>query len=123
MSIWDKIKNAMQQKKIDKVMSAGITNTIGPVKSSNAPTKMPIGNISVQNAQSWLPELHPNGIENSSYIQDIDYANGKMDVTFRDGTTVELDNVDAKKARDFSQAPSKGRFYNQNFRDLPYKII
>ena len=113
----------MLENKVKKAMSAGVTNTVGPVTPVNAPAQQPTGNVSVQNAQSWAPDLHPNGRENSSYINNIDYNNGTLDVEFRDGTKVELNNINPNEARDFSQADSKGRFYNQHFRDKPYKII
>lgn len=73
--------------------------------------------------KSWLPELHPNGMENSSYIEDIEFTNGKLDVKFRNGFKAEYDNIDPQKAREFATAPSKGRFFNQNIRGIPYKAV
>ena len=121
MSIWQKIKDAMIKKQASKPT---ITSIPLPTQTKNINNPSQTGNIiSVQNAQSWAPDLHPNGRENSSYINNIDYNNGTMDVEFRDGTKVELNNINSDDAKDFSQADSKGRFYNQHFRDKPYKII
>ena len=117
-SIWDKINKIFQRKPITSVPLPASQAQIG--RSNPQPT----GNkVYVANAQSWAPDLHPNGRENSSYINNIDYNNGVMDVEFRDGTEVELNNIDSKDAKDFAKADSKGRFYNQHFRDKPYKII
>lgn len=120
-SIWQKIKDAMINKQASKPT---ITSVPLPAQTKNVNNPSQTGNVvSVQNAQSWAPDLHPNGRENSSYINNIDYNNGTLDVEFRDGTKIELNNIDPDDAKEFAQADSKGRFYNQNFRDKPYKVI
>ena len=123
--IWDIIKQKMLENKIKKAMSAGVTNTVGPVTSVNAPAQQPTGNVSVQNAQSWNRETHPEGRGDSYLVDNIDYdaSTGKLDVQYRDGFTAEYDNISPNEARDFSQADSKGRWARAHLWDLPYKKI
>lgn len=79
--------------------------------------------VYIYDAQSWLPELHPNGRESSSYIEDVEFTNGTLVVKFRNGFKAQYDNVDPQIARDFVSAPSKGRYFHEHIRKLPYKQI
>ena len=81
--------------------------------------------ISNQNPQSWAPDLHPNGREHSSYINSIDYDGNtkKMQVSFTNGFSAEYDGIDEDDAKAFNQADSKGRFFNNHFKNLPYREI
>ena len=64
------------------------------------------------NAKSWAPDIHPNGMEDSTLVKSIDYngVDETLTVTFRDGFTAHYDNIDPKLAEDFSKADSKGRW-------------
>lgn len=79
--------------------------------------------VSVQNAQSWNPETHPDGRGDSLYIENIDYENGVMDVKFRNGFEAEYKDISPEEAKNFAQSDSKGRFFNAHFRDHPYTEV
>jgi len=58
----------------------------------------------------------------SSVIREIQHNadNNELRVTFRNGDTYAYPNVDRKVAEEFAQAPSKGRFFNQNLGAIYY---
>lgn len=81
--------------------------------------------ISNQSPQSWAPDLHPNGMEHSSYIDSIDYDGNskKMQVSFTNGFSAEYNNISENDAKSFNSASSKGRFFNNHFKNMPYEEI
>lgn len=76
--------------------------------------------VAVSNAQSWDSQTHPEGIGDSQLVQDIDYKDGVLDVTYRDGYTARYSDVPPEEAKAFSQAPSKGRWALKNLWNKPY---
>lgn len=86
------------------------------------PKEPDIGQMSVYNAQSWAPDLHPNGAENSSLVKSIDYSDGNLDVEYRDGFKARYDAT-PQEAQNFSRADSKGRWARKNLWDRPYTSI
>ena len=118
MSIWGKINKFFQRKPITSVPLPVSQAQIG--RSNPQPT----GNkVYVANVQSWNAETHPEGRGDSYLVQDIDYNNGKLDVTYRDGFTAEYDNISPQDAKDFAQTDSKGRWALKHLWDLPYKKV
>lgn len=91
-------------------------------KLSYKPSSLTISN---QSPQSWAPDLHPNGMEHSSYIDSIDYDGDskKMQVSFTNGFSAEYDNISEDDAKSFNSADSKGRFFNNHFKNMPYKEV
>ncbi len=83
------------------------------------------GDVSVQNAQSWNSETHPEGRGDSYLVDNIDYdgTTKKMVVKYRDGFTAEYDDIKSKDARDFAQSDSKGRWALKHLWKLPYKEV
>lgn len=77
-------------------------------------------NVAIYNAKSWAPDLHPNGIEPSSYIENVSYDNGNMHVDFRNGFSADYQDIDPNEARGFATTDSKGRYFNKHFRKEPY---
>ena len=121
MSIWQKIKDAMINKQASKPT---ITNVPLPVQTKNINNPSQTGDkVYVANAQSWNQETHPEGRGDSYLVQDIDYNNGKLDVTYRDGFTAEYDNISPQDAKEFAQADSKGRWALKHLWDSPYKKV
>ena len=116
MGLWNRVKQAMNK--------GTITSVPLPTNNSNTQNAPQVGNkIYVSNAQSWAPDLHPNGRENSQLVQDIDYRDGKLDVTYRDGFTAEYDNISPDLVKEFVQSDSKGRWAQKHLWDLPYKKV
>lgn len=116
-NIWNRIKKAMSKD----------PNSV-PLPTSNAQlgrsNPQPTGNvISVQNAQSWNKETHPQGRGDPYLVQDIDYKDGKLDVKYRDGFTAEYDNITPQEAKDFAKADSKGRWAHAHLWNKPYKQV
>lgn len=81
-----------------------------------------IGQISIANAQSWAPDIHPNGPEDSSLVKSIEYSNGDLDVEYRDGFKAKY-NATPQEAQDFSRADSKGRWALKNLWNRSYTAI
>lgn len=78
-----------------------------------------IGQISIANAQSWAPDIHPNGPEDSSLVKSIEYEDGNLDVEYRDGFKARY-NATPQEAQDFSRADSKGRWALKNLWNRSY---
>ena len=55
--------------------------------------------------------------------KDIDYKNGKLDVTYNDGFTAEYDDISPDEVKDFVQNESKGRWAKAHLWDKPYKKV
>lgn len=72
--------------------------------------------------QSWNPETHPEGRGRSKLVKDIEYTNGKLDVTYNDGFKAEYDAT-PQEAKDFVTSDSKGRYALRNLWNRPYKEI
>ena len=118
MGFWNRIKKAME-KPIGASIPVPISNK--PVGRSNP---QPIGNVVMSyDVQSWAPDLHPNGRERSSLVQDIEYKNGKLDVTYNDGFTAEYDGITPQEAKEFAQDESKGRWARNHLWNKPYKEV
>lgn len=123
MGFWNSIINNMRNKKIDRAMAKSDNFAKQSYNSPNG--SVTPQNVSVQNAQSWNAETHPNGIGDSQLVNNIDYdANTKnLQVEYRDGFTAEYGNISPAEAKEFSQADSKGRWALSNLWDLPYKKV
>ena len=126
-SIWKRINDAIINRKINKAMGQGIQTSmpIPDVPNGNNRNPSQTGNVvSVQNAQSWNKETHPQGRGDSYLVQDIDYdGKGTLDVTYRDGFKAEYNNIDPEDAKDFARADSKGRWARAHLWNLPYKRV
>lgn len=76
----------------------------------------------VGNAKSWAPDIHPKGIEDSTWVKSIDYDESTkvLTVTFRDGFTAHYPNITKDEATAFVEDESKGRYvwkvlYNRKY--------
>lgn len=61
--------------------------------------------------------------DTSSRVKEISFDNGMLYVTFRDGTTVEYDNIELSLAKAFIESDSKGRFVNAHLKGISYKVV
>lgn len=78
--------------------------------------------VSVQNAQSWNPETHPDGRGDSLLVTNIDYdKDDGLEVEYRDGFKAHYDGITPEQAKDFARADSKGRWALKNLWNRPYE--
>lgn len=70
----------------------------------------------LSNVKSWNEETHPEGVNNSTWVNDIKYDAGSQQlvVTFRDGFRAQYDGITPTEAEDFRLASSKGRWVRNN---------
>lgn len=123
-NIFQQMKNDRMNKRIDKSLEKSAiplpkyTRESGLGNEQQAPA-MKIYNA---NAQSWAPDLHPNGIEDSSWIKDYEYngANGDLDITYRDDFHATFPNITPDQAMSFNNASSKGRWVHNNLKGKKY---
>lgn len=123
MSFWDTIRNKMIQRKIDK--SEKTDSNFRNARYNSPQGSVTPQNVSVQNAQSWNAETHPEGRGDSQLVNNIDYdANTKnLEVEYRDGFKAQYGNISPAEAKEFSQADSKGRWALKHLWSLPYKKV
>lgn len=81
------------------------------------------GEVSVNNALSWDPETHPDGIGDSLWVKSIDWIDNKLHVEFRDGFKCYYPDVSYEEAVAFSKAPSKGRWAYYNLKQANRKYV
>lgn len=76
----------------------------------------------IEDAHSWNPETHPEGIGSSYLVQDINYDPNtqNLDVTYRDGFTARYDDMPLSMVKDFVSADSKGRWAHKHLFNRPY---
>lgn len=80
--------------------------------------------VAVANAQSWNPETHPEGRNNSYLVDDIDYdTDNGLTVTYRDGFKAHYDGITPTEAKEFAQADSKGRWALKHLWGRPYTEV
>lgn len=80
--------------------------------------------VSVQNAQSWNAETHPDGRRDSLLVKNIDYdTDNGLEVEYRDGFKAHYDGITPEEAKEFAQADSKGRYAIKNLFNRPYTEV
>lgn len=118
MNVWKRIEKAMSKPVGASLKLPDVNSTPG---RSNP---QPQGNqVYVSNAQSWNPETHPEGRGDSYLVQDIDYKDGILDVTYRDGFTAEYQNISPEEAKEFASSDSKGRWAHRHLFNKPYTAV
>lgn len=81
--------------------------------------------MNIQDAQSWNPETHPEGIGSSYLVNNIDYdpSTEELDVQYRDGFTARYGDISLSQAKDFISADSKGRWALKNLWPRDYTRV
>jgi hypothetical protein len=113
-NIWNRIRKSMDKPTITSVpLSKKSDGQSNPKQTGNR--------ISAYDVQSWNPETHPEGRGRSLLVQDINYDDGHLSVTYNDGFTAGYEGISPEQAKDFVTSDSKGRWALKHLWDLPYK--
>ena len=123
-NIFQQMKKERMDKRVDKQLQNAIPtpkfNKEPGVSNEQQPAGMQIYNA---NAQSWAPDLHPNGIEDSTWIKDYEYNGNtnELDITYHDDFHATFDDITPQQAMNFNNASSKGRWVHNNLKGKKYR--
>ena len=110
-----------------KPISLKTLNDLLRLQKSSAPAKMPKQFYSQQTPAAasasvgYIPSTQKTRATNSSFIQNMEYKNNALFLTFKTGSTYCYYNVPESVYKEMIAAPSKGRFYHERIKDqYPY---
>lgn len=110
-----------------KPISLKTLNDLLRMQKSNVPVKMPKQFYAqqaptvVSSSVGHIPTAQKTPAAHSSFIQNMEYKNNALFLTFKTGSTYCYYNVPESVYKEMLVAPSKGRFYHERIKDkYPY---
>lgn len=110
-----------------KPISLKTLNDLLRLQKSSAPAKMPKQvyqqqtSATMSSSVGHIPSTQKTSTANSSFIQNMEYKNNALFLTFQTGSTYCYYNVPESVYKEMIAAPSKGRFYHERIKDIyPY---